>query len=180
VGEPALLRILRRVVVFCKRKCGVRLRGRRAEGRDSLFFSGVLSRENSGCAECSSGQGIENDAKSYRTSSMISIQGLRAGLEGLPSRSFQIRLLSGNHRGVISCPVFPAHSKRIHKGFEDPAAFQGTEEERLSLFVCRASPNPKLQPNSSSTISAGIYPNNRPLKSTATKIVLWGQPSPSA
>ncbi len=24
-----------------------------------------------------------------------------------------------------SCPVFPGHSKRIHKGFEDPAAFQG-------------------------------------------------------
>jgi arsenate reductase (thioredoxin) len=33
-----------------------------------------------------------------------------------------------------SCPVFPGHSKRIHKSFEDPAAFQGTEEERLALF----------------------------------------------
>ena len=33
-----------------------------------------------------------------------------------------------------SCPVFPAHSNRIHKVFEDPAALQGTEEERLSLF----------------------------------------------
>jgi arsenate reductase len=33
-----------------------------------------------------------------------------------------------------SCPVFPGHSKRIHKSFEDPAAFQGTEEERLVLF----------------------------------------------
>ena len=33
-----------------------------------------------------------------------------------------------------SCPVFPGHSNRIHKGFEDPAALQGTEEERLSLF----------------------------------------------
>jgi arsenate reductase len=33
-----------------------------------------------------------------------------------------------------SCPVFPGHSKRIHKGFEDPAALQGTEEERLALF----------------------------------------------
>ncbi len=33
-----------------------------------------------------------------------------------------------------SCPVFPDQSKRIHKGFEDPAAFQGTEEERLALF----------------------------------------------
>jgi arsenate reductase len=33
-----------------------------------------------------------------------------------------------------SCPVFPGHSERIHKAFEDPAAFQGTEEERLALF----------------------------------------------
>src|ERR1700724_2634384 len=33
-----------------------------------------------------------------------------------------------------SCPVFPGHSNRIHKGFEDPAALKGTEEERLSLF----------------------------------------------
>jgi arsenate reductase (thioredoxin) len=33
-----------------------------------------------------------------------------------------------------SCPVFPGHAKRIHMGFEDPAAFQGTEEERLALF----------------------------------------------
>jgi arsenate reductase len=33
-----------------------------------------------------------------------------------------------------SCPVFLGHSKRIHNGFEDPAALQGTEEERLALF----------------------------------------------
>jgi arsenate reductase len=33
-----------------------------------------------------------------------------------------------------SCPVFPGQSNRVHKGFEDPAAFKGTEEERLSLF----------------------------------------------
>ena len=33
-----------------------------------------------------------------------------------------------------SCPVFAGTSKRIHKAFEDPAAFQGTEEERLVLF----------------------------------------------
>jgi len=33
-----------------------------------------------------------------------------------------------------SCPVFPGHANRIHKAFEDPAAFQGTEQERLALF----------------------------------------------
>jgi arsenate reductase (thioredoxin) len=33
-----------------------------------------------------------------------------------------------------SCPVFSGHSNRIHKGFEDPAAIQGGEEERIALF----------------------------------------------
>ena len=33
-----------------------------------------------------------------------------------------------------SCPVFPGQTKRIHKAFEDPAAFQGTEAERLAVF----------------------------------------------
>lgn len=33
-----------------------------------------------------------------------------------------------------SCPVFPGQTKRIHKAFEDPAVFQGTETERLALF----------------------------------------------
>jgi arsenate reductase (thioredoxin) len=33
-----------------------------------------------------------------------------------------------------SCPVYPGHSNRIHKGFENPAALHGTEDERLSLF----------------------------------------------
>ena len=33
-----------------------------------------------------------------------------------------------------TCPVFPGHSNRIHRGFEDPAAIQGTEDERLAFF----------------------------------------------
>lgn len=33
-----------------------------------------------------------------------------------------------------SCPVFPAKTVTIHKSFEDPAALQGSEEDRLSLF----------------------------------------------
>jgi arsenate reductase len=33
-----------------------------------------------------------------------------------------------------SCPIFPGLSKRLHRAFEDPAAFHGTEEERLAVF----------------------------------------------
>ena len=32
------------------------------------------------------------------------------------------------------CPFFPGGKNRIHKGFEDPAAFEGNEEEKLEVF----------------------------------------------
>ena len=33
-----------------------------------------------------------------------------------------------------SCPVFPGPAQRIHWGFPDPAAVQGSEAERLQVF----------------------------------------------
>lgn len=33
-----------------------------------------------------------------------------------------------------SCPIFPGKTVTIHHNFEDPAAFQGSAEERLALF----------------------------------------------
>ena len=33
-----------------------------------------------------------------------------------------------------SCPVFPAKTKRLHWSIEDPAAVQGSAEERLTAF----------------------------------------------
>ena len=33
-----------------------------------------------------------------------------------------------------TCPVFPAQTRRIHWSIEDPAAIQGSEEERLEVF----------------------------------------------
>jgi arsenate reductase (thioredoxin) len=33
-----------------------------------------------------------------------------------------------------NCPVFPAGTKRLHWSFEDPAAVQGGEPERLAAF----------------------------------------------
>lgn len=32
------------------------------------------------------------------------------------------------------CPVFPGRAERIHWSFPDPAAAQGTEEERMNAF----------------------------------------------
>jgi arsenate reductase (thioredoxin) len=33
-----------------------------------------------------------------------------------------------------SCPVFPGATERIHRSFADPAAVQGSEEQRLAVF----------------------------------------------
>lgn len=33
-----------------------------------------------------------------------------------------------------SCPMYPGHGNRLHHSFEDPAAVDGSEEERLSAF----------------------------------------------
>ena len=33
-----------------------------------------------------------------------------------------------------SCPIFPGKTVTIHHNFEDPAALQGSEEERLAVF----------------------------------------------
>jgi arsenate reductase (thioredoxin) len=33
-----------------------------------------------------------------------------------------------------SCPTFPGDPERIHWGFDDPAAVEGTEEEKLHAF----------------------------------------------
>ena len=33
-----------------------------------------------------------------------------------------------------SCPLFPGKATMIHQNLEDPAAMQGSEEERLALF----------------------------------------------
>jgi len=33
-----------------------------------------------------------------------------------------------------SCPVFPGEATRIHRSFEDPAMFDGSEDERMAVF----------------------------------------------
>ncbi len=33
-----------------------------------------------------------------------------------------------------SCPIYPGHANRLHHSFEDPAAVDGSEEQRLLAF----------------------------------------------
>ncbi len=36
--------------------------------------------------------------------------------------------------GNSACPIFPFSTQRLHWPFEDPAAFEGTHEEKLAKF----------------------------------------------
>ena len=33
-----------------------------------------------------------------------------------------------------SCPLYPVHGRRLHRSFQDPAAFEGSDQERLNTF----------------------------------------------
>ena len=35
-----------------------------------------------------------------------------------------------------SCPIFPGNATRIHWTFDDPAAVEGTDEQKLAEFRC--------------------------------------------
>jgi arsenate reductase len=37
-------------------------------------------------------------------------------------------------RAEQNCPIFPGVGRRLHWGFEDPAAFEGSEEQKLAKF----------------------------------------------
>jgi arsenate reductase len=34
----------------------------------------------------------------------------------------------------VNCPIFPGQVRRIHWSFDDPAAAEGSEEERIAVF----------------------------------------------
>jgi arsenate reductase len=37
-------------------------------------------------------------------------------------------------RARETCPIYPGHTNRLHRSFEDPAAVEGSEEQRVSAF----------------------------------------------
>ncbi len=66
-----------------------------------------------------------------------------AGLDTSWTRSKSVSDYLGQHFDYVitvcdqarqSCPVFPGVHESLHWGYEDPAAAEGTEEERLAVF----------------------------------------------
>jgi arsenate reductase len=65
------------------------------------------------------------------------------GIDISSHRSKHVDELQGQHFDYVltvcdnakeSCPLFPGNSKRLHRAFNDPAIYQGTDEERLAVF----------------------------------------------
>jgi arsenate reductase len=64
----------------------------------------------------------------------IDISGHRSkGVDEFAGQSFDYVLTVCDHANE-SCPVFPGQARRIHHNFADPAALQGSEEQRLAFF----------------------------------------------
>jgi arsenate reductase len=65
------------------------------------------------------------------------------GIDISAHRSKPVEEFDGQHFDYVitvcdsareSCPVFFGVAKKLHRDFEDPAALQGSEEQRLALF----------------------------------------------
>jgi arsenate reductase len=54
-------------------------------------------------------------------------------VDGFAGQSFDY-VLTVCDNARESCPIFPGQTVGIHHGFEDPAAFMGSEQERLAMF----------------------------------------------
>jgi arsenate reductase (thioredoxin) len=64
----------------------------------------------------------------------IDISGQRSkSVDEFASRGFDY-VLTVCDNAKESCPIYPGHGNRIHRGFQDPAAVEGSIEERLAAF----------------------------------------------
>lgn len=76
-----------------------------------------------------------------RPEAIVAMRDLGIDISGHRSKS--VDEFTGQHFDYVltvcdnakeSCPVFPGKTVTIHRNFEDPAALQGSEEERLGAF----------------------------------------------
>ena len=78
--------------------------------------------------------GVNHHAIRVMSEIDIDIKGHRSkGLEQFLDQEFDYVVTVCDHANE-NCPFFPGGKQRLHKGFMDPAAVEGSEEEKLSGF----------------------------------------------
>lgn len=55
------------------------------------------------------------------------------GVEDSLDQDFEYVVTVCDHANE-TCPFFPGGKERIHKGFQDPASVEGSEDEKLAIF----------------------------------------------
>ena len=104
----------------------------------SQMGEGLFRHEGGGAIEVASAgtkpSQVRPEAVAVMQEIGIDISGQRSkSVDELAGQSFDyVVTVCDNARDL--CPVFPAGTERIHWSFEDPAALEGTEEERLAEF----------------------------------------------
>jgi len=64
----------------------------------------------------------------------IDISGHRSkSVDAFAGETFDYVLTVCDH-AKENCPIYPGHSNRLHHDFQDPAAVEGSEEQRLAAF----------------------------------------------
>jgi len=78
--------------------------------------------------------GVRPEAIAVMREIGIDISGQRSKLvDEFAARDFDYVLTVCEHARE-TCPLYPGHGNRLHRGFEDPAAVEGSQEERLAAF----------------------------------------------
>ena len=55
------------------------------------------------------------------------------GVEDFQDQDFEYVVTVCDHANE-TCPFFPGGKERVHRGFQDPAAVEGSEDEKLAIF----------------------------------------------
>ena len=117
----------KRVLILCT---GNSARSQMAEGILRKIADDKLEVESAGVAPSK----VRSEAIAAMREIGIDISGHRSkSIDEFTGQSFDyVITVCDNARD--NCPVFPGDANRIHWSFEDPAAVEGSDQERLNAF----------------------------------------------
>ncbi|MBZ5576441.1 MAG: arsenate reductase ArsC [Acidobacteriia bacterium] len=118
---------MKRVLILCT---GNSARSQMAEGLLRQEADGRFAVESAGTKPSH----VRAEAIQVMREVGIDISGYRSkSVDEFAGQPFDLVLTVCDHARE-TCPVYPGHGDRVHHSFEDPAAVQGSEEERLQAF----------------------------------------------